>query len=111
VPAAVLLLEPERSHEVVARAAVRPHSLEALQRQLPRNLGMVRHQWLVADVRDDELMLQPLRIRKTERLAVGLDLVTLRAQPARPELERVGRADPPDDGVDHPVPGLAGLRV
>ena len=111
VPAAVLPLEPERAHEVVVRPAVGAHSLEALQRQLPRNLGMVRHERLVADLRDDELVRQPLWILEAERLAVGLDLVALRAQPARPELEGGRRADPPDDGVDHPIPSLAGQRV
>ena len=72
---------------------------------------MVRNERLVADVRDHELVLQPFGIRKAERLTVGLDLVALRAQPVRPELERGGRADPPDDGVDHPVPGLTRPRV
>ena len=72
---------------------------------------MVRDQRRVRDVRDDELVLQPFGIGEAERLAVGLDLVALRAQPVRPELERLGRGDAPDDGVDHPVARLAGLRV
>ena len=59
-----------------------------------------RNQRLVRDVRDDELVNQPLGIRKAEQLAIGLDLVTFPAQAVGPELERCGRSDPPDDGVD-----------
>ena len=72
---------------------------------------MLREERLVRDLRDDELVCKAFGILEAKRLTVGLDLVALRAQPLGPELERVGRADPPDDGVDHPVSGLAGPCV
>ena len=56
-----------------ARPAVGANALEALQRVLARDLGMVRDERRVADVRDNELVLQPLGIREPERLAVGFD--------------------------------------
>ena len=111
VPAPVLPLEAERSEELVARPAVRADALEALQCELPRDLGMARHERLVLDLRDHELVCKPFRIGEAEGLAIGLDLVSLRAEPVGPELERVRRADAPDDRVDHPVAGLAGPRV
>ena len=109
--AVLLLLEAELREELVDRPAVRADSLEALQRDLPRDLGMVRDERLVRNLRDDELVCETFGILEAERLAVGLDLVALRAQPLGPELERVGRAHPPDDGVHHPVAGLAEPRV
>src|SRR5438067_13421930 len=50
VPAPVLPLEAERSEELVARPAVRADTLEALQCELPRVLGMARHEWLLLDL-------------------------------------------------------------
>ena len=95
----------------MVRLAVRADALEALQRYLARDLGMPRHERLVGDLRDDELVREPLGILEAERLAVRLDLVPLGAQPVRPELERVGGGDPPDDGVHHAVSGLSRPRV
>ena len=43
-------------------ARVRAHALEALQRELARDLRMVGDQRLVGHVRDDELVLEPLRV-------------------------------------------------
>ena len=43
-------------------ARVRAHALEALQRELARDLGMVGDERLVGDVRDHELVLKPFRI-------------------------------------------------
>ena len=72
---------------------------------------MTRDERFVCDLRDDELVREPLRVDEAERLSVGLDLVAFGAQAVGPELERVRRPDAPDDGVHHPVPRLAGPRV
>src|SRR6185369_5871889 len=86
VPAArLLLLEAELGEELVDRPAVRADALEALERDLPRDLGMVRDERLVRNPRDDELVCEAFGVLEAEHVAVGLDLVALRAQPLRPE--------------------------
>src|SRR5207247_9879781 len=77
LPPAVLLLEAERRQELGARLTVGADALEALQRDLPRDLGVSRHERLVFDVRDDELVREPLRVVEAEPLAVRLDLAAL----------------------------------
>ena len=84
-------------------ARVRAHALESLQRELARNLRMVGDQRLVGHVRDDELVPKPLRIAEATRVAVALD-----AEPLGPEVERLRRADAPDDRVHHAGAGAAG---
>ena len=75
--------------------------MEALQRVLGRHLRMLRDQRLVRDVEDAELVLEPLRVAKAQALAVALCLDALVGEPRCPEVERRGRAHPPDDPVDH----------
>src|SRR6266511_2252845 len=66
-----------------------------------RYLGVLRDQRLLAARVDEQLMLETLRIVKEERLPLALD-----AQPLGPEVERVLRADAPEDPVHH-----AGARM
>ena len=54
-------------------------------------------------VRDDELVAEALRVGERDDVSVPLH-----TEARRPEVERVGRADPPDDGVHHPGAGAAG---
>ena len=64
---------------------------------------MVGGERLVGNVRDDELVGEPLRVGEADDVAVPLD-----AEPGRPEVERLRRADAPDDRVHHPRAGAAG---
>src|SRR5207248_4536807 len=73
------------------------------QGELLRNLGVPRHERLVARAVDDQLECEPFRIRKEQRL-----LAALAADPPGPEVERLLRADAKDDAVHHPVAGAAG---
>src|SRR4029077_14378155 len=94
VAARLAVDEAERIEErrVPTRIArVRVDAFESLQRHLARDLWMVGNERLVGNVGDDEIVLQPLGIG--EGNAAG-------ALP--PELDRVLRADAPDDGMDHP---------
>src|SRR5205814_1762445 len=83
--------ESERVEErrvAVEVGRIRAHTVETLQRELARDVGMVGDQRLVRDVRDDEIVAQAFRIG--ERDAAG---------PVAPEVERLLRPDAPDDGV------------
>ena len=91
VPARQPALEAERLEERRRLVPVRANALEALQRQLTRDLGMVGDQRHVRRRRDHEVVSQPVRVRE-------------RNEPTRSRQNstRLLRADPPDDGVDHP---------
>ena len=74
---AVLALEAERVEErpgaQLRVARVRAHALEALQRELARDLRVVGDQRLVGNVRDDELVPQALGVGEADDVAVPLD--------------------------------------
>ena len=97
--------KPERLLEqLTARAGLgeRAHGIEALQRMLCGNLGMLGDERRVVHRRHDEPMTQTLRI--LERHAV---VVTGRAclsrEPALPEVQRGVRSHPPLHRVHHPA--------
>ena len=85
--------------------------MEPLQRHLLRHFRVVGDQRLVGNVDDRQLVLEPLRVGEDEALALALGLGVVGAQPLRPEVERLGRSDPPDDPVDHPGAGPAQGRA
>ena len=95
----------ERPGAHLGVARVRPHALEALQRNRRWNLRVVGDQRLVGDVRDHELVLQPLRICEADDIPVTLD-----AEAVGPEVERLGRRHAPHDGVDEARAGTAAAR-
>ena len=103
----------EQRAAALGRRAVGAHALEALQRRLGRDLRVRGGQRLVAARRR-----RPARGRgpRGRRSAAGRRRGrgdALRAEPSGPEVERVGRADAPDDAVHHPGARAArdGARV
>jgi hypothetical protein len=105
LPALVAGGESERLLEVGAAAlrvgGVGAHRVEALERQLGRDLRVLGCQRLVVDVGDEQLVLEPLVVGEPELIAVALRLVACVAEALRPEVERVARCDPPVDPVHH----------
>ena len=79
--------------------------MEALERELARDLGMVGDQRRVGDVGDDELVVEALGIGEAQRVALARGLDAGGAEPLGPEVERGVGGDPPDDPVDHAVAG------
>jgi hypothetical protein len=75
--------------------------VEALERQLGGDLGMVRDQRLVGRGRDQELMRQPLEVLEDQRLGGACRLVAGIAQASLPEVERLAAGHPPDHAVHH----------
>ena len=96
-----LALEPERvvQQRVADVLAVGTHAVEAQQRVLARDAGAGRRQRLVGHVGDEQLMLEPLGIGEQQALVRPGRLW----QPVLPVVERLRRADAPEDPVDHPV--------
>jgi hypothetical protein len=70
-------------------ARVRPYTVEAAERELLRDVGVLGPERLVR-VRDHELVPQTLEVVETEPVAVALDRDALALQPLRPEVERLG---------------------
>ena len=54
-----------------------------------------------------KLVLEALEVRKKKTVSLAGGLVTLRAEPVGPEVERFRRADARDDPMDHPIAGAA----
>ena len=63
---------------------------------LGRDLGVLRGERLLPALVDDELVLEPLGIGEDERVSIARD-----AEPVGPEVERLLRADAPEDAVHH----------
>jgi hypothetical protein len=112
LPALVPALETERLLEqagaLLGVVSERAHAVEALQRELARDLGVIRRERLVPTRVHAQLVLEPLGIGEQEPVALAADLHALRPEPRGPELDRLRRGDPPDDAVDHPRAGAAG---
>src|SRR3712207_865634 len=87
---------------------VGPHAVEALERVLGRDLGMLGDQWLVGYVQDRQLVPESLRVREPKSVAVALRRNALAGQPLGPEVERAGAAHAPNDPMDHARAGAAG---
>jgi hypothetical protein len=96
-----LAFEAERvvQQRVADIVAVRAHAVEAQQRVLARHAGTRRRQRLVGHVNDEQLVLEPFGIGEQQ---ARLGSRRLR-QAALPEVERLRRADAPEDPVDHAV--------
>ena len=108
LPGAPAPLEAELAQERLARLGSRgvgTDRVEAEQRVLPRNLGVLGDQRLVADVADPQLMPQALRVLEGQRSVGALDRDPGAAEALLPEVERRRRGHPPGDRVDHAVPG------
>ena len=115
LPALAGRLELERLEQApragLRRGAVGAHRVEALQRELGRDLGVIGDQRLVGDIDDEQLVVEPLRVGEDEALALALGLDPGGGEPLRPEVERVRGGDAPDDPVDHPGAGPAQRRA
>ncbi len=111
LPAVVPGLESERLFEKgvagVGVAGVGAGAVEAPQRHLRWNLGVLGDQRVVIGAADAKLVAETLRIGKAQSVSLSLGLDALSAQPLGPEVERLRRRDPPGDRVDHPVAGAA----
>ena len=82
--------------------AVGAHAFEAPQRKRSRDLGVIGDQRLVAARVDDELVVEALGIGEQQTAAVeSLRLDAVVAEARRPEADRLGRRDTPDDAVHH----------
>ena len=91
--------------------AVRAHRVEALQRVLGRDLGVLGAERLVDTGAHGQLVPQALEVGEAQGVAVALGLDALGGEPRLPEVERRGRADARDDRVDHAGAGAAGDRA
>src|SRR6185503_18296047 len=90
--------------------AVGADALEAVQRELRRDLRMDGDERRIAALVDDELVLKALGVGEQERALTSLDGDALRLESVEPEAERLRRADPPDDTVHRPGAGFARQR-
>ncbi len=103
------LLEPEQvdqdrgGRRTVDRPG--PDRVEAPNRMFGGHLGMERDQVGIRPVVDDQLVGEPLRVGEQESVALARGLDPGRLEPVPPPGDRVRRADPPDDSVDHPGAG------
>ena len=89
-------------------ARVGADAVEALQRVLARDLGVVGDQRGVADVGDLELVLEALGVGEAQaRRRRARASTPCSASRRGPEVERLGRGDAPDDAVDLAVAGAA----
>src|SRR5207245_2254988 len=99
-------LEAERfGQELMAGAAAAlkgTHAGEALEGELVRNLGMVRHERRILGRRGDELETKALRVIEAEAVTLDRALEPRRGEAQRPELERLIGAHAKTDAVDHP---------
>ena len=100
----------EERAAALGRGRVGADAVEALERELGRNLRVIGDEGLVVGLGDDELEPHPFRVAEAQAGRVPLHLDPVRSEPLRPELERLGRGDPPGDPVDHPGARAPGNR-
>ncbi len=98
------LLERRAARLRVARE--RADAVEALERELPRDLWMVSDERRVVRLDDRQLVLETFGIGEAEE-----PLAALASDALLPEVERVGRGDSPDDAVHHAGAGASGRCV
>ena len=96
----------EEAPALIWVVGIGPDRVEALQRELGRDLGVVGDERRVAGLDDGQLELELLGIMEEEAPVGTLGGDAGRRQPLLPELEGVGGADSPDDALDH-----AGARI
>ena len=86
-------------------------ALDAEDRVLGRNLGVLGPQRRVAVVGDDELQAQAVVVREGQRPLPKLAGIALAGEPLGPELQRLRRRHAELNRVDHTRPGPAGTRA
>src|SRR6185312_7739439 len=98
----------EEAPALLGVVGVCAHAVEALQRELLRHLGAVGGQRLVVGVARDQRVPKAFRVAEGERpVRVALARDALVGEAALPEVDCLGRVNPPADGVNHPGAGLA----
>ena len=85
--------------------------MEALERVLGRDLGVLGDQGLIAHVRHEQLVAEALGIAEQQARAQALDLDLVIGQAPGPEVERVLACHAPHDAVDHSVARAPGHRA
>ena len=85
--------------------------MEAAQGDLLRHLRVVGDQRLVVDLDDQQLVLEALGVGEDQAVALAPRLGPLVGEPLLPEVERLVRADPPDDPVHVAGAGAAGRHA
>ena len=112
-PAVTAWLEFERLLEQLTAALgirrERAHAVEALQRQLGRDLWMLRGQRLVARLDHRELVAHALGVDERQPVVLPREDVVVEA--LLPEVHCVAGRDPPPDGMHHPGAGAALARA
>ena len=88
----------------VGVGGVRADGVEALERELGGNLGVVCDERLVGRLDDRELVLEALRVAEAEPA-----VAPLAADAFCPEVERLLGCDAPDHAMDHPAPARPGV--
>jgi len=81
--------------------------VEPLDRVLAGDVGRVRDQRRVGDVRDEQLVLEALGVGEPQG---ALGAVRAR-EAAGPEVQRLLGPDAPEDAMDHPRAGMTGARA
>ena len=98
-------LEPERTLEkppaLLRIECVGTHGVEALERQLCRDLRMLGDEWLVLGLHDGQLQIETLGIGEEEPRVLAGDIDALCSEALLPEIQRFGRCNSPDDTVNH----------
>src|ERR1044071_9613470 len=107
--AAEYLLEQLRAS--LDPTAVRAHAVEALERQLARDLRVVGDARLVGHLRREELVLEPLGICEAERVLAAHGRRALDGEPLLPERERRVARHAPEHAVHHAGAGTAARGV
>ena len=72
---------------------------------------MLGDQRLIGDLRYHELVIEALGVAEAQAVPVALRLVAAGPQTLRPEVEGLGRADPPHDSVHHSGAGAPRRRA
>ena len=106
----------EREHLLEERAArarvgVCAHAVEALQRELARDLRMVGDQRLVGRRDDGKLEVEAFGIAEAQAAFAAVDVDAFGREPVLPELDRVLRGDAEDDAMHHAAAGPPRARV
>ena len=86
---------------------VRADAVEPLKGERLGDVRVPGDERLVRDGSDHELEREPLRVGEAEPVILARRLHALGAKPLLPKVERLARADAPDDRVHHPRSGLA----
>ena len=91
----------EQGAAALEAGSVCAHAVEALERQLARDLRVVRDARLVRHVRHDQLVLEALGVVEPQRAVAPLGARLLARQALGPEVQRRGAAHPPLHPIHH----------